>query len=432
MSDRDRPGPLEARLHQLETLLDHVGAYVFTKDLEGRYTYVNRLGCELLDRPPEEILGRHDDEFFASGSAEQVVANDRAVIEQGVTVEREEILQTGSGAGPRRYWVVKMPLRDERGAVIGLCGISTDVTEHRRLERQLVQRQRLLDTVLDNIGSYVYMKACDGRYLYVNRNAAEFFGLPPEQVIGKTDRELISPENAASFEVLDESALRGSDRVAGVEEVVDADGRTRHHWSVKVPLIQNGQVISTIGISSDITEVVELRQKYEELAHTDSLTSLSNRRHVLEQLNRELRRMQRHGHPLALIMFDIDRFKAVNDGFGHAAGDRVLIEVAEICRSTLRDIDIPGRFGGDEFLIILPETGSEQADAVARRLQRRIHDSGLHTEDGRSIRFTTSMGVVVAENGESLDRLLGRADEALYQAKQHGRDRIWTLSGAPC
>ena len=430
MSDRDRTSPLLERLHQLETLLDHVAAYVFTKNLDGRYTYVNRLSCELLGRSASEILGRLDSELFAPQAAAAIRANDQAVLEKGIEIEGEEILQTSPGAAPRRYWAVKMPLRDERGALVGLCGISTDITERRRLERQLAERQRLLDTVLDNIGSAVYMKAHDGRYLYVNRNAAEFFGASPAEVIGKTDRELISSENAASFAILDESVLRGRDRVAGVEEIVDADGSLRHHWSVKVPLVQNGQLISTIGISTDITEVVELRQKFEQLAHTDSLTSLSNRRHVLERLGQELRRMQRHGHPLALIMFDIDRFKAINDGFGHAAGDRALIEVAGICRSTLRDIDIPGRVGGDEFLVILPETGSEQADAVARRLQQRIRSARLATDESKTIKFTTSFGVVVARPDEDLDHLLGRADAALYQAKQCGRDRIWTVAGA--
>lgn len=428
MSDRDQPSPLYERLQQLETVLDHVNAYVFTKNREGRYTYVNPLCCELLGRPASEILGRLDSELFSSASAEQVLANDREVMEQGVRVEHEELLQTASGGPPRRYRAVKMPLRNDRGDVVGLFGISTDITQQRRLERQLSQRQRLLDTVLDNMGSYVYMKARDGRYLYVNRNAAEFFGREPVEIVGKTDRELVSTENAASFEKIDDAVLRGRNRVAGVEEIVDADGNVRHHWSVRVPLLQGERFVSIIGISSDITEVVELRQKYQQLAHTDSLTGLSNRRHVLERLDHELRRMRRHEHPLALIMFDVDRFKAINDNFGHAAGDRVLMELAGICKATLRDIDIPGRFGGDEFLVILPETGTDQAESVAGRLQQRIHGAGLVSDDGLKMAFTTSMGVVVAKAGESLDQVLGRADAALYQAKEQGRDRVWSLA----
>lgn len=428
MSDQDPSSPLYEQLHQLETVLDHVDAYVFTKNREGRYTYVNSLCCELLGRPADDILGRLDSDLFSAGSVAQLIANDRVVLEQGLQIEHEELLQTVSGGEPRRYRAVKMPLRDDHGSIVGLCGICTDITEQRRLERQLSQRQRLLDTVLDNIGSHVYMKAFDGRYLYVNQNTAEFFGMPPATIIGKTDHDLVAPDNAASFRYLDETALRGRDRVAGVEEVVDADGSVRHHWSVKVPLVQDGKVVSTIGISTDITEVVELRQKYQQLAHTDSLTELSNRLHVLEQLDHELRRMRRHAHPLALIMIDIDHFKAINDSFGHAAGDRTLVELARICNATLRDIDIPGRLGGDEFLVILPETNLEQANAVASRLQQQIHASALRNEQGATIQFTTSIGVVVAHSGETLDPLLGRADAALYQAKQHGRDRVWTVA----
>jgi len=160
-----------------------------------------------------------------------------------------------------------------------------------------------------------------------------------------------------------------------------------------------------------------------ELATTDTLTSLYNRRHFIDLTNREIARAKRYQTPLSAVMFDLDRYKKINDRFGHLTGDRVLIEVANLCRANLRVTDIACRFGGDEFTIVLPDTGLEQATLLAERLRYLI--SALRIPAGANvIKITSSIGVASFEpDRDSLEDLLENADRALYRAKQ-GRNRI--------
>jgi len=171
----------------------------------------------------------------------------------------------------------------------------------------------------------------------------------------------------------------------------------------------------------------ELHQAYDrarDLARTDELTGLANRRAFVEQGRAALDQANRYGRPLSLVMFDIDHFKRINDTHGHAAGDAALRTVADVLRRAARAADTPGRIGGEEFALILPETPAAAAVTLAERLRRDV--AALAFEyDGATIRFTCSFGV--AEAGRAiaqLDTLLAAADEALYRAKAEGRDRV--------
>jgi diguanylate cyclase (GGDEF)-like protein len=161
------------------------------------------------------------------------------------------------------------------------------------------------------------------------------------------------------------------------------------------------------------------------LARTDELTGLPNRREVLERVAAELERGARTGLPTSLLMFDIDRFKRVNDTHGHAAGDCVLRAVAAIARVSLRRIDVCGRVGGEEFLVLLPDADAEDALAAAERLRAAIAARAMNCVD-QTLHITVSVGVVTRAPGEtaSLDALVQAADLALYAAKDAGRDRV--------
>lgn len=160
-------------------------------------------------------------------------------------------------------------------------------------------------------------------------------------------------------------------------------------------------------------------ERLEALAHTDHLTGLANRRSLEEALGRETARAERLRASLAVILVDLDRFKAVNDDLGHEAGDRVLEGAAARIRSALRQSDLPGRFGGEEFLVIAAGAERSGAHALAERLLERMRAPGLLP--ARTV--TASAGVAVHRPGEPPDRLLRRADDALYRAKAAGRDR---------
>jgi diguanylate cyclase (GGDEF)-like protein len=173
---------------------------------------------------------------------------------------------------------------------------------------------------------------------------------------------------------------------------------------------------------------IEHHQVLEELehrAHTDSLTGLANRGRFMELAEVELARAMRYGSPYAVLLLDIDHFKAINDKFGHKSGDAVLQKLAEIMRKTLREVDIIGRIGGEEFAIVLPEAGTATAPKVAERLRQAVAEADMSTGDQVPLRVTVSIGVALpADKSSRFENILREADAALYEAKNSGRNRV--------
>lgn len=167
-------------------------------------------------------------------------------------------------------------------------------------------------------------------------------------------------------------------------------------------------------------------------AHTDFLTGLHNRRHFLEQGERELVRSLRHASDMAVLMLDIDFFKAVNDRHGHPAGDQVLQGLSRMCQQNIRAIDLAGRLGGEEFAILLPQTGPERAMEVAERLRATVAGHPVPIAGGGAIPITISVGVASLHSDHAdLHALLQAADRALYAAKTAGRNRVCLADIAP-
>lgn len=177
-------------------------------------------------------------------------------------------------------------------------------------------------------------------------------------------------------------------------------------------------------VFADITEHVILLDKLRTLAITDNLTNVFNRNHFFELCQKEIDRARRYGRSMSLILMDIDHFKNINDTYGHAAGDWTLKAIVDECRNCLREQDIFGRYGGEEFTIFLPETNSEGALEVAERLREKI--AGIRLQDHAEVAITASFGVVSIERAGDVElkRLLKNADQALYRAKEAGRNRV--------
>ena len=179
-----------------------------------------------------------------------------------------------------------------------------------------------------------------------------------------------------------------------------------------------------LGVIQDITERKELQNKLEEQANTDFLTGCDSRRHFLEHAGEELLRIRRYGGEMSMLMLDLDHFKNVNDTYGHQVGDTVLKKLVQVCQELLREVDVMGRIGGEEFAIMLPETGSERALEVAGRLCQAVAVAEVPMEKSPPLRFTTSIGVAsLAEDDSRIDAILNRADAAHYRAKHGGRNR---------
>ena len=172
-------------------------------------------------------------------------------------------------------------------------------------------------------------------------------------------------------------------------------------------------------------------QKAEALSVTDDLTRLYNSRYLNLFLHRESKRAVRNGRPLSLLFLDMDGFKQVNDAHGHQAGSKALVEVGAIIRSSARETDVAARFGGDEFAVVLPDTGSDGAVSAASRIRERIHAHGFLESDGLSVHLTASIGVATLPDvSTSAEELLRAADVAMYRVKDAGKDGIYIARGA--
>jgi diguanylate cyclase (GGDEF)-like protein/PAS domain S-box-containing protein len=183
---------------------------------------------------------------------------------------------------------------------------------------------------------------------------------------------------------------------------------------------KNDNVINYVGYLSDITEIKEKEFMLQELARTDQLTQIYNRVYLDELLNSQHYRYKRNEEPCSVILLDIDYFKLVNDKFGHIVGDKILVTFAKILKSAIRESDVVGRWGGEEFLIVLPHTTIDKAALLAEKLRKEIEENVFVTVGSK----TASFGVSCFSEGVSIEKLIDNVDRALYEAKESGRNNV--------
>ncbi|MCB8965243.1 MAG: PAS domain-containing sensor histidine kinase [Bacteroidales bacterium] len=260
---------LMVQVQHLKAALDNVRAYVYIKDANGKYMYVNHMVCSLLGMPEDKILGKGDEAFFDVNKSKELLAFDSRVLQKGEHIEAEEhnyIKETGEY---RVYSVVKTPLYDSLGSIVGLCGVSTDITERLKLEGELRGLNRMLTTILDNTPSHIYMKDRGLRYIYANARLSEFLGLTQSDIVGRTNAELMLPEYASLIDISDRKVFELSQKVESEEVMLDRNGEPSYFLSVKIPLFTNGSVSTYVGISYDITDLnllkIQLESQNEEL-----------------------------------------------------------------------------------------------------------------------------------------------------------------------
>jgi len=417
---------LQAKM--LGEVLNNVGAFIYTKDLKGFYTYVNQAVLDLFDKKLEEVVGFDDSHFFDLDLSTQLNKNDQKVMHEGIIVESEETNYIKSLKETRVYKAVKNPLYDNDGNIIGMCGVSTDITDEKNLQQMVKSQQHLLNAVLDNADAYIYMKDIDRTFQYVNSKVAKLFGDSPENIIGKKDTEVLPIEVAEHFHLSDQKVFETNEKQVIEESSEDERGELRHYISTKIPYQLEEGIPSLIGFSTDVTELYALKEQFKKQANTDSLTELYNRRYFTEHSEREFYRAKRHLRIVSLISIDIDHFKHINDGYGHPAGDKVLMSVAKCLLPCIRQEDILARIGGEEFSILLPETSLQSAKVVAERIRLNQSNLSITGEWKGEITLTVSIGVTCIKfEDDTFDDFFRRGDKALYQAKALGRNQVYCL-----
>jgi len=279
-------------------------------------------------------------------------------------------------------------------------------------------------TILDSIDALVYvadMKTYE--LLFANRYIRNIWG----DVVGtKCWQSLQSGQTGPCVFCTNDRLLDAVGQPTGVYQWEFQNTRDGRWYDCRDNALRwiDGRIVR-LEIATDITERKKMEEELRRLAISDSLTGLFNRRHFFKLALQEYERFRRYRHPLALMMADIDHFKAVNDQYGHLIGDQILQAVARILQRNLRQVDILGRYGGEEFAMALPETDLATARALAERLRTAIADTVFATGQG-PLSLTLSLGVAAIGDGDSIDfeHLLDAADRMLYQAKQAGRNRV--------
>lgn len=294
---------------------------------------------------------------------------------------------------------------------------------------QLKDEVQFLYAVINHAGDPIFVKDAQSRIILANDSFCSVFGLQREDVLGKTLAENVPENEREQFLRIDKQVL--TDGVKNVtEETLTTNGsESKTIITTKTRYTDGNGTHFLIGVISDITERKLLEQQLREKANTDYLTNLNTRRHFMDLAELELNRLARYDSPLSFMVLDIDFFKRINDVYGHQSGDIVIMQFAEVCQSILRSADIMGRVGGEEFAVMLPETSIDQAKEVAERLREAVENMRLVLEDhALPIKVTVSIGLVsFTSKDKTLEGLLKLADQALYQAKNSGRNRVCVL-----
>jgi diguanylate cyclase (GGDEF)-like protein/PAS domain S-box-containing protein len=423
-----------ARQHDLfQTLIRTIPDLVWLKDPEGVYLACNPRFETFFGASEQAIRGKTDYDFVDRELGDFFRAHDRAAMAAGGPTQNEEWLTFADDGYRGLFETTKTPMRDAGGRLIGVLGIAHDITRRmeteaalRNSEEHLKEAQalaRLGDWSLDLVSGTAVWSDEEFRLLGHEPGAmtptAEHFlnAVHPE------DRELVQAAMQRAMDPMERRPYHVVHRVLlpGGERIVEELG--------KVSFDEAGKPVRMFGTTMDITERKRIENQIEHLAYHDPLTSLPNRALFLDRLHQALAASQR-GQRFGAVMFvDLDQFKRINDLHGHSTGDRVLQAVAQRLRQVLRQEDTVARFGGDEFVILLPELATELAGAatVALAVAEKVRgalEQPTRLED-KDFVATASIGIsLFPKAGETLEDLIREADIAMYRAKEGGRNAL--------
>jgi diguanylate cyclase (GGDEF)-like protein/PAS domain S-box-containing protein len=411
-------------------IIGHAPIGVAVIDYDGRYRSVNPAYCQMYGYAEGDLLGRSFTMVVPAAERETILARHQAFLAQGGPLKGEFTVIRHDGEA--LYVVaesVKIPGDNGRGLRLAYV---VDVTPYKQLERSLRSAADTYRTLFETVPQGIVYFDLAGNILTANPAALRILEVDFDELVGKSshtwpwkftdaDAKPISTVNLPS-----NVAIRTGERVRGVVMGFETRRRGRTWIEVSaVPLFKEGRLDQVYSCFEDITERVILGRELEQKATKDFLTGVANRASAIDRLVTEFEHKRRHADQrCAVLLLDLDYFKNVNDTMGHAAGDAVLRHVSSLLTDAVRTTDLVARMGGEEFLLLLRGTGLASALTLAQRMCERVAARCTDFE-GTAITTTISIGASVMRTEDtSVDDVLARADQALYSAKNAGRNRV--------
>jgi diguanylate cyclase (GGDEF)-like protein/PAS domain S-box-containing protein len=419
---------LAASEEHYRLLAENSSDVVFRLDDQGRILWVSPSLTTVLGWRPEDWVGQVGTQFLVHrGTTEQYQANRNLLrsTAAATAVSREQILAKDGSV----HWIETHagPYRNARGELDGVVASFRTIDAELAAEQELFLNEERYRLLAEYARDVIWTMEPDGRISYVSPSIQLMRGFSPQEAMAQPLEQIHPPESLQRSGqyfanlLADLEAGRPVQPFRGELEYFCRDGSTIWTEVIALPVLDGeGRLEKLIGVSRDISERKYYEQQLEAMATTDSLTAIANRRHIEELVQAAMARADRYDEPLSLILFDIDHFKTVNDEQGHQAGDQVLVEFSQRIRQQLRSSDSFGRWGGEEFLILLPQTDLPAATALAEQLRQLVAASPF----ALACSLTASFGVAQHIRHEQEVAWFRRVDDCLYAAKRTGRNRV--------
>ncbi|WP_031482962.1 sensor domain-containing diguanylate cyclase [Maridesulfovibrio frigidus] len=409
-------------------ITDAAGEFIWETGPDGSFVFVTGRAEDVLGYSAEELVGRSPFDFVDEESSWEVRKEFLDAAQEGKSFRALEFKFVNRDG--RRLWLEfnGIPVLDSEGNVTGFRGATSDVTMQKKALQDLQDREDMLQSISDSVQDALILMDDKGLVHFWNPAAEIIFGFSSEEMLGKDLRSCVWLEDNVDDPV--ELHEEGEDLKSLFNSygsfTVNVRRKDGSVFPAEVLLspLKRDEMWWVVGTIRDVTERKEAEDALRKLATTDPLTGLSNRRFFMERSEEEVEKALRYKRSLSLLMVDIDFFKNVNDTYGHDAGDDVLKALSAVGLKVLRNVDVFGRIGGEEFSILLPDTTLAGAELVAERLRGEIEATSMKTRSG-DLSITVSVGVTTfSENLCTLEHLLKAADLGLYAAKDAGRNQV--------
>lgn len=401
----------------LQRVLDTIPMPIFWKDLNSNFLGCNQyFAKEAGKSSPEELIGKDDYDTPSFEQTEKYRADDAEIMKSGIAKINIEELHIYANGDQGWIRTSKVPLRDVNGEVFGLLGVFEDITKRKQAEQGLYYEKKRLKITLLAIGDAVITTDQFKKVTLINPVAEELTGWRAEDALGKDVNLVLTLEN----EITGVKGRNPIDEVLlGLKTVelenhtiiVSKNGEKRAIEDSAAPILsEDGDIQGVVMVFRDVTDKKIKQDEILYLSYHDSLTTLYNRRYIEERI-RQIE--ERESYPLSVILGDINGLKMVNDVLGHYEGDRFLIEASKILKDSCRKSDVVARWGGDEFLILLPNANAAETEQICENINRKCAEL-----TSISIKLSISLGYAIRKNDkEEITRTINAAEEVMYTQK---------------